>query len=66
VVHESDGAPAWGLVVCDLPDGRRCYAKVLDDGLLAQMEADEFVGAALDLASGDGFGVDPSVNIVVA
>ena len=31
VVHGRDGAPEWGVAVCDLPDGaRRCYARIED------------------------------------
>ena len=28
VVHGRDGGAEWGLAVCDLPDGGRCYARV--------------------------------------
>lgn len=52
VVHHRDGSPAWGLAVCDLPGGARCYARVEDAGLLAEMEASEWVGRAVDLVSG--------------
>src|SRR5205823_12182380 len=35
VVHGRDGAPEWGLVVCDLPEGDRAYGKVVDGDALA-------------------------------
>lgn len=54
VAHGRDGAPEWGLVIADLPEGDRCYARVADAGLLAEMEATEWVGADLDLVSSDG------------
>lgn len=57
VVHGRDGAPAWGLAVCDLAgstSGERAYAKVLDPGLLAEMERIEWVGAEVELVAGEG------------
>lgn len=54
VAHGRDGNPEWGLAVCDLPDGTRAYAKILDAGLLAAVESAEWVGAAVDLATTDG------------
>lgn len=53
VAHGRDGAAEWGLAVCDLPGGARCYARVVDPGLLAEMESSEWVGATVDLTSGD-------------
>ena len=52
--HGRDGAPEWGLAIVDLPEGDRCYARVDDAGLLAEMEATEWVGAGIDLVSNDG------------
>jgi hypothetical protein len=46
--------------VCDLPGGDRCYAKVLDPALLAELERSEWVGAAVDLVP------DGEVNVVRA
>lgn len=54
VVHGRDGAPEWGLAVCDVPGGGRCYAKVLDAGLLASAEEEELVGRVLTLATTEG------------
>jgi len=54
VAHGRDGAPEWGLALVDLPEGDRCYARVDDVGLLAEMEATEWVGAGVDLVSADG------------
>jgi acetyl-CoA C-acetyltransferase len=52
VAHGRDGAPEWGLAVCDLPGGDRCYAKVLDAGLLAEIERTEWVGQPVELVEG--------------
>ena len=54
VAHGRDGAPEWGLALVDLPEGDRCYARVDDVALLAEMEATEWVGAGVDLVSADG------------
>ena len=51
VVHDREG-PAWGLAVCDLPDGDRCYARVDDVALMRVMEAEEWVGRVVDLIDG--------------
>ncbi|HEX5613752.1 MAG TPA: acetyl-CoA acetyltransferase [Acidimicrobiia bacterium] len=50
VVHGRDGAPEWGLVVADLADGARAYAKVLDPALLADAERHELVGRTVRVA----------------
>lgn len=44
VVHGRDGAPEWGLLVVELADGSRTYAKALDAGFLASAEEVELVG----------------------
>jgi len=54
VVHGRDGLPAWGLAVCDVPDGRRTYARVEDDAALAEALKTEWVGAAIEIEAGDG------------
>jgi acetyl-CoA C-acetyltransferase len=64
VVHGRDGAPEWGLLVCDVdgPQGpARCYARLDDRDTLARAERDELVGTAVALrpehvrgSSGDG------------
>jgi acetyl-CoA C-acetyltransferase len=58
VVHARDGAPEWGLAVCELGDGSRCYARVDDADLLATMESTEWVGTTVELVA------DGSVNRV--
>jgi acetyl-CoA C-acetyltransferase len=45
VVHGRDGASEWGVAICDLPDGARCYA--LMEERLDAAEADELVGSAV-------------------
>lgn len=57
VVHGRDGAPEWGLAICDLPEGDRAYAKVLDRSVLDDMETTEWVGRPVTLADG-GDGVN--------
>jgi acetyl-CoA C-acetyltransferase len=47
VAHSRDGEPEWGLVICDLDDGSRCYGRVADTDLLRDMEDNEWVGATL-------------------
>jgi acetyl-CoA C-acetyltransferase len=54
VVHDRSGDPQWALVVADLPDGRRCYARVVDVELLQAMETDEWVGREVELTDGGG------------
>ncbi len=49
VVHGGDGAPEWGVVVCDLPDGTRAYGKMLDAELLDAAEHTELVGQTMHL-----------------
>ncbi len=53
VVHGRDGEPEWGVTVCDLPDGARAYAKILDADVLAGAEETELVGTAVMLEQGD-------------
>jgi acetyl-CoA C-acetyltransferase len=59
VAHGRDGLPEWGLAVCDLPEGDRCYARIEDADLLAEIEAREWIGTTVDLVPGDG-----NVNLV--
>jgi acetyl-CoA C-acetyltransferase len=49
VVHDRDGSPDWAVLVCDLPDGARTYARVDDRELCAVAEVDELVGARVRL-----------------
>ncbi len=59
VHHGRDGVATDGLVVCDVDGdgGARCYGKVTDPDLLAEMEAEELVGRRVELAD-DGEGVN--------
>jgi acetyl-CoA C-acetyltransferase len=59
VAHGRGGGAEWGLAVCDLPEGERCYARIEDADLLAEMEATEWIGATVDLVPGAG-----NVNLV--
>jgi acetyl-CoA C-acetyltransferase len=49
VAHGRDGAPEWGLVLADVAEGVRAYGRVEDPGLLATLEADEWVGRTVTL-----------------
>jgi acetyl-CoA C-acetyltransferase len=51
VAHSGGGEPEWGLAICDLSDGTRCYARVEDADLLRHLETSEWVGSAVSLAS---------------
>jgi acetyl-CoA C-acetyltransferase len=53
VVHGRDGEPEWGIAVCDVGDGTRVYAKMLDAELLASAEQEELVGRTLALRTSD-------------
>jgi acetyl-CoA C-acetyltransferase len=53
VAHGRSGDAEWGLAVCDLDDGSRCYAKILDADLLVHAEAEELVGTMVSLVPGD-------------
>jgi len=60
VVHGRDGEPTWALLVCDVPEGERCYARVEagdPDGLafLMALESEEWVGRTVSLTP-DGHG----------
>ena len=44
VTHDRNGAPALGIVVARLADGRRCWANLTDPDVLARMEREEFIG----------------------
>lgn len=59
VAHARGGAPEWGLAICDLPDGRRCYGRIEDPSLMASIESSEWVGTAVELVPGPG-----DVNLV--
>ena len=61
VAHARGGEPEWGVAVCDLPDGRRAYARVEDAALLTELESAEWVGAAVTLVPGAD-----NVNLVKA
>jgi acetyl-CoA C-acetyltransferase len=54
VLHGRDGGPERSLLICDLPEGGRCYA-FLDGGpaALAEAEEDELIGRAVTLTPKD-------------
>jgi acetyl-CoA C-acetyltransferase len=61
VLHAREGQPDWGLVVCDLADGSRCYGRVGEPGMLDELEQDECVGRRVQLTTNDS-----NVNEVTA
>jgi acetyl-CoA C-acetyltransferase len=53
-LHGRDGRADWGLLVCDVDAATRCYARVSDADVLAELEATECVGRDVELTTGDG------------
>ena len=53
VVHGRDGDPEWGVLVCDVADGGRAYARLGDDHALREAETTELVGARVRLVPTD-------------
>ncbi|MFP6640954.1 MAG: acetyl-CoA synthetase [Myxococcota bacterium] len=51
VVHGREGR-RFGVAVCDLPDGERCYAQTESQDLMEEMEAAEWVGSEIELEDG--------------
>jgi acetyl-CoA C-acetyltransferase len=49
VVHGRDGEPQWGVLVCDVGDGARAYARADDTAFLYAAEQSELVGATVQL-----------------
>jgi len=54
VVHDRDGSPAWGVAVCDLPEGDRCYVRIDDPAVLTQVEEREWVGEPVTVSPAGG------------
>jgi acetyl-CoA C-acetyltransferase len=51
-VFDVDGTPEWGVAVCDVGDaGARCYARIEDGDLLADLAATEWTGRPVRLAA---------------
>jgi acetyl-CoA C-acetyltransferase len=55
VLHGRDGGPERAVLICDLPEGGRCYA-LLGGGVAALLgsEADELIGRSVTLTPADG------------
>jgi len=49
IVHGRDGAPGHALLVCDVPDGSRVYARSDDPDLCERAERVELVGETVSL-----------------
>lgn len=54
VAHGRDGEPEWGLAICELPGGDRCYARIDERDLLSEMEGSEWVGAEVEVVTAPG------------
>jgi acetyl-CoA C-acetyltransferase len=56
VLHGRDGAPTGSVLICDLPEGGRCYATLEGDGADALEEAEtvELIGRPVSLTPKDG------------
>jgi acetyl-CoA C-acetyltransferase len=52
VTHRRDGTPATALIIADLPDGSRAYARTEHPDLLRSMQSGEWVGTAVTLRPG--------------
>jgi acetyl-CoA C-acetyltransferase len=61
VAHGRHGGPDWGLVLADLPDGRRAYGRVEQPDLMDALEGEEWVGRTVHLSEGER-----GVNLVTA
>jgi len=48
-----DGAPAYGIVVGRLDDGRRCLAHAVDESGCAAMLHDDCIGRSGEVTAGD-------------
>jgi acetyl-CoA C-acetyltransferase len=53
VAHQRDGSPEWGLVIGEIAEGKRIYAKITDPALMADAESRELVGTTVSV-SNDG------------
>jgi len=54
VLHGRDGSPGSALLVCDLPNGGRCYAKLDGPEAWAEAEEQELIGRTVTLTPTDG------------
>lgn len=56
IMYDRNGDRTHGAAICDLPDGRRAYARITDPALLEQAEREEMVGRRLMMIAGNGAG----------
>ena len=45
--------PSGAVLVCDVDDNTRCYARVTDADMLAELEQSECVGRSVDLMTNE-------------
>jgi acetyl-CoA C-acetyltransferase len=53
VIHDRGGQPEWGLAICDVPGGDRCYARFDQPGLLKEALDTEWVGTGVEVTTGE-------------
>jgi acetyl-CoA C-acetyltransferase len=53
VLHGRDGTADWGVLVCDVDDTTRCYARTTDADVLAELEQTECVRRTVELSTGE-------------
>jgi acetyl-CoA C-acetyltransferase len=51
VAHQRDGSAEWGLIIGDIPGGKRIYAKVLEPDLMRDAESRELVGETVSITN---------------
>ena len=54
VHHGRDGEPTDAVLVCDVDDGSRCYARSAEPSFLIALEESEWVGRGVRLSTCDG------------
>jgi acetyl-CoA C-acetyltransferase len=66
VVHGRDGRPDWMLLVCDLDDDTRTYARVRDPGACERAEREEIVGTEVRLRPTEAIGSIGTTTVNIA
>lgn len=57
LMYDPDGTPVAGAAICDLPDGSRTHARMIDPALLREAESTELVGRTVHMVEGEQAGV---------
>lgn len=56
IMYDRNGERTHGAAICDLPDGRRAYARIVDPALLEEAEQEEIVGRRFMMVADKGAG----------